>query len=1072
MITFISLTPASISFLTQFILALAISLFLARHLRTHRTPQLTLLTAFFVLGTMFVGLMFLDAALSPYPRLFAVYAENTVLALGLVFLIQFAYRFPQSYPRRKWESYAALAVSLGYFLWEGGFMVYRYIELLGWETVHYRPGSLSYATAVVLLWAPVAFTRQCIAADTRSTENRPASWPRKLWQPQGKGARGARAFVFVFGILFVLGLINLGRDYLLVSTTFYNISLSIGVLVVLWLFAYNYINFIPGGISVQVKLSVLTLTIFLALLGSVAWLIAPPYIAAFQPNLTDHQTLRFTPIASGGYEVAEIPFSFESELGEKVQIGFKQETQNHKIDFNFPFYGQLYNQVYIASSGAISMGESFIQSNMQANLANAPAIFPLLIELDPNGGGGLYARADTDRLVVTWDHLPALYRPQAFFTFQAVLHSDGIFEITYNGLPLPFTFDPDTTPSANPWMRGIVSGQGEPLHTNAADLLTTARDGQSPLIENYQLAFRRYLHAFMLPLAGIVFGGSLLLMIGLPLLLRASIISPLEALSAGVRQMEEGNLTVTIPIQNEDEIGYLTGAFNTMAARLDVLVTGLEARVMARTVELGAANRSLTAEMKVLVEAQIQILEQQRELAALDERARLSRDLHDGLGQVLSYINVQAAAVQAMLENEQTAEAQTNLRQLIQAAQDATTDFRNHLLDLRRDEEQASSIPPKDLLDTLPAYLAQFQDQHGLEVHLRKPENLTGQLLNPNVDEQAARIIQETFTNVAKHAQASRVDINFQASGDQVQITVTDDGVGFQPVNGIQSLVTSLQSLVPSSQSPVPGHYGLQIMHERAEKVGGQLEIRSAPGKGTRVSLTLPRFLQNGSDDEMAAVRGLRIVLADDHPLFLSGLHNLLMSRGLTVVGTAEDGQRAIEVVRALRPDVVVMDLNMPECDGIEATRVITSEMPEVKVVILTIPDSEDRLYEAIRGGASGYLYKDLEPNQLCQLLVGLLRGEAAFSPSIAERIMAEMGHLGEISGDMISLVKDESIASQLTARQVKILKLVAEGKVYREIAQSMYLSEATIKYHMGNILEHLHLKTRKEAEEFAKKFI
>ena len=168
----IYLTPASISFLTQFILSLAITIFLARRLH-HRTPQLVLLTCFFAGATTFIGLMFLDAALPPYPRLlWAVYAENTVLALMLVFLIQFAYRFPKKYPQHKWEARAGLVISLVYFFWEAGFMVYRYVSLLGQEMVYYRPGFPIYMMGFVMILPPIAFARQCIASDARATGSR------------------------------------------------------------------------------------------------------------------------------------------------------------------------------------------------------------------------------------------------------------------------------------------------------------------------------------------------------------------------------------------------------------------------------------------------------------------------------------------------------------------------------------------------------------------------------------------------------------------------------------------------------------------------------------------------------------------------------------------------------------------------------------------------------------------------------------------------------------------------------------------------------------------------------------
>lgn len=163
--------------------------------------------------------------------------------------------------------------------------------------------------------------------------------------------------------------------------------------------------------------------------------------------------------------------------------------------------------------------------------------------------------------------------------------------------------------------------------------------------------------------------------------------------------------------------------------------------------------------------------------------------------------------------------------------------------------------------------------------------------------------------------------------------------------------------------------------------------------------------------------------------------------------------------VRALRPDVALLDLNMPDGDGIEATRIITAEMPEVKVVILTIPESEDRLFEAIKSGAAGYLYKDLEPNHLCRLLVGLLHGEAALSPGLAERMMAELAR-----GTSAPPQRVDDSEEILTLRQWEILEKVAEGLTYKEIGVTLHLSEATVKYHIGQIIERLNVANRAQA--------
>jgi signal transduction histidine kinase len=821
----IYLTPASISFLTQFILSLAITVFLVRRLR-NRTPPLILLTGFFAGATAFIGLMFLDAALPPYPRLlWAVYAENTVLALMLVFLIQFAYRFPRQYPQHKWEARAGLVASLIYFLWEAGFMVYRYVSLLGQGMVYFRPGFPIYLMGFVLALPPLAFVRQCIASDPR-----PVHWIRKLWKPEGKDARGARAFVAVFGILFLLGLTNIALIIGLPNTV-YNAALSIGILVALWLFASNYINFIPGGVSVQVKLSALTLTLFLALLGSVGWFIAPPYIKTFEPNLTDYQTLRFTPNDAGGYDVDEVAFAFENELGERLPLPHGSERGNYKIDFDFPFYGQVYNEIYVSGYGAIALGEPFWEPNMQARSASFPAIFPLMIDLDPSPpigeGGGMHARLDDEagRLIVTWDHLPIFSRREALFTFQAILYQDGVFDVTYNGLSLPFVFDPDASPRDNPWLRGAVSGQGEPLHTNATDLLTTAQTGGYPLIENYQLAFRRYLHSFMLPLAVIVIGGSLLLMIGLPLMLRFSIVKPLESLAVGVRQMEAGDLSTELPIQNEDEIGYLTGAFNTMATRLGDLIHNLETRVAERTEALYLINAEMARQLQEI----------QARNEELDAFARtVAHDIKSPLSIIVGYTDFLTRGQSVSEEDQQEA------LEIMDRMASGLTRVVDGLLLLARVRRQDVPLEPLDmgyLLDRALERLSSLIDDSQAEI-LLPPVDVWPVALGygPWVEEMWVNYL----SNGCRYGgHPPRLELGGEVLPDgQARFWVRDHGPGISPADQSR-LFTPFTQL-----GHVPGGHGLglSIVRRIVDKLGGQAGVESdgVPGQGCLFYFTLP----------------------------------------------------------------------------------------------------------------------------------------------------------------------------------------------------------------------------------------
>ncbi len=592
----IYLTPAAIAYLTQLTLALAITLFLLNRLRSQRSRSLLSLAAFFATMTAFTGLLVLNAALLPYPRLLTAYAENTVLALALVLLIRFAYHFPERYPQHQWEMRILLTLSLVYFFWEVGFMVFRYVSLLGQGDVLNRFPLAAFSLPVVVLFAPVVFLRQTLAADPR-----PVAWWRKLWKPEGQGARGARNFALVFGIPFVLGFISVFIRFGLPFTVL-NAAVSIGILLMFWLFSINYVNFIPGSVNVASRLSILMLTLFLALLGTLGWLIAPSYIATFQPDLKDHQTLRFTSNESGGYDVSEVDFYFEDRLGEKVRAQSLDDYGNYQVDFTFPFYGGTYTEVYMTQSGIVSLGQPIRPLNLESAVARIPTLFPLRLSLDPNPSdedSGLYVRQEPDRLIVTWNHLLARAQPEDVYTFQSILYADGTFEFTTNGLPHPLLFGADASPPSNPWLRGVVAGRGEPLHAlpagieEPANLVTLARAGAYPLLENYLLAFRLYLHAFMLPVAWVIIGGSLFILFVIPLLLRSSIARPLETLTTGVRRMGAGEMNISIPVQSEDEIGFLTGAFNKMSSSLDDLVHNLEARVADRTADLLVANAEL-----------------------------------------------------------------------------------------------------------------------------------------------------------------------------------------------------------------------------------------------------------------------------------------------------------------------------------------------------------------------------------------------------------------------------------------------------------------------------------------------
>lgn len=231
-------------------------------------------------------------------------------------------------------------------------------------------------------------------------------------------------------------------------------------------------------------------------------------------------------------------------------------------------------------------------------------------------------------------------------------------------------------------------------------------------------------------------------------------------------------------------------------------------------------------------------------------------------------------------------------------------------------------------------------------------------------------------------------------------------------------------------------------------------------------------------DDQRAHLSAsLRVLLVDDHPLFLEGLRNLLVSEGIQVVGLAKDGLEALAQARRLRPDVILMDIQMPGCDGVSATRLIKAELPECKVVMLTISEDEQDLFEAVKSGASGYLLKRLEAADFFTYLAELQKGHLPFSPGLAEKILKQFGHQTTHTGGQPSLASqsdparvNESHDMPLSPRQMQILTLVARGQIYSQVAATIGIAERTVKYHMAEILDRLHLQNRAQVIAYAER--
>ncbi|MDX1383901.1 MAG: response regulator transcription factor [Thermoanaerobaculia bacterium] len=203
----------------------------------------------------------------------------------------------------------------------------------------------------------------------------------------------------------------------------------------------------------------------------------------------------------------------------------------------------------------------------------------------------------------------------------------------------------------------------------------------------------------------------------------------------------------------------------------------------------------------------------------------------------------------------------------------------------------------------------------------------------------------------------------------------------------------------------------------------------------------------------------MRILIADDHALFSDGLASLLQAEGYEIAGQATNGRQAVEMTLRIKPDLVLMDLTMPELDGLGATRLIKADAPDVKVVILTAVEDDDKLFEAIKYGAEGYLVKNLESDQFLSLLRRVAAGEPGLSPGVARKLLAEFAHPRRTRED----------PDALTSREMEVLELLVQGvTTNRKLARTLGVSENTVKFHVRNILDKLHVNNRAQVVSYA----
>lgn len=610
------LTPASISYLAQFILALAITshslrlTILSARRRAETLSHIAPLTGFFAGFTLYLLLLFLETALLPGDRLIATYLQIIPLSLGMVCLIQFTYQFPSSTPGQKWERRIILTLTSLYALWETGYALYR-LRLLWTEgLVRFRSDTTDIFLALIFLWVPLMLLRQSVRTSIE-TQTHTTLWFRHVWSPQGQAAQSTRALALVYLVPFALSVLWLANTFRFAPIGSTNIVFSLGILSALFTFTVVYLNYLPETTTFMVKVSGMALVSLLAVWSVTGWVIGPQFIDQYpEDRIPQQRTLRFTPNAVGGYDVAVVPFHFDP-VGEKWG-NFTEEnwTDILPLPFAFRFYEQTWREAYVSVIGGISFGQERIYQDLEYRYGSVPGILPLHPAQStwPLEEGQVYLNANADRVMITWRQSAEGFSTVGTYTFQLSLYPNGVFEVTHNEIT--------DVKSRVFWTIGVIAGDPAraPRQVNLIDGLPLSGGAEGMVHDSYR-AFRSYLHQVLSPLAWLVFGSASLFIVGLPLFLHFNLVKPLNDLLEGVKQVNSGNLQVSIPVHFPDEIGFLTRSVNDMAASINLQV--------AERRRAEGDLRELTATLEQ------RIADRTRELSALYDISALATSTHD-----------------------------------------------------------------------------------------------------------------------------------------------------------------------------------------------------------------------------------------------------------------------------------------------------------------------------------------------------------------------------------------------------------------------------------------------------------
>lgn len=420
-----------------------------------------------------------------------------------------------------------------------------------------------------------------------------------------------------------------------------------------------------------------------------------------------------------------------------------------------------------------------------------------------------------------------------------------------------------------------------------------------------------------------------------------------------------------------------------------------------------------------------QYVSQVERITLLEERDRLSKDLHDTMGH--SYTSI-IMGMDTLRTELRTKEGEQKLDSLLQLARNSMEEVRMYLHQMDLPQESLS------LTVTLQQLTEEFEKHAKVNVRFR----IIGEeyMVSKQSKMTLYRSLQESLTNAVRHGHSTEIIVSLYFEPQQIRLDVQDNGCGVEEWKD---------------------GFGLTTMKERVGQLQGRSVVYSKKGEGTLISCVLPKLVQLSNER-------IRLCIVDDYSFIRESLHTILDAQeDLQVVGMAEDGEQAVELCESLNPDLVLMDLEMPNLDGIRATKIIKGKYPDIRVLILSTFQDIERAKEIIRSGADGYLLKSIESRELVESIRLVYRGGTMIDQDLFRRMWD--GNDGAESVESKSGGKEYG----LTKREIEVLNLLSQGIRYKTIASKLYLSNGTVRNYASTLYDKLGVNNREEAVQKAR---